>query len=81
MDVRHTDPDMNVSSKYRLVAFAGVLLPMVGICIFTFIIGPRLIGEREAAKLGSTLGLWFAIYLVIVVAVVIAREIRARRPK
>ena len=72
---------MKVSNKYRLLALTGVLLPMVGICIFTFVIGPRLIGEREAAKLGSTLGFWFVIYLVLVVAVVIGREIRARRPK
>jgi len=44
---------------------------MVAICIFTFVIGPRLIGEREAANLGSTLGFWFGVYLVLVVAVVI----------
>ena len=54
---------------------------MIGICFFTFVIGPRLIGEREAAKLGSDLGFWFVVYLVLVVAVVIAREVRARRQK
>ena len=72
----HMTPD-----KYRLLVFGGISLPILGICAFTFLIGPKLIGERDAVHIGNTLGLWFIVYLVIVVAVVIAREIRVRKSK
>jgi hypothetical protein len=45
------------------------------------LIGPALIGERQAAEIGSTLGFWFVVYLVVVVAVVVAREVRANKQK
>jgi hypothetical protein len=72
---------MTTSGKYRLLVFGGILLPMLGICVFTFLIGPSLIGERQAAHIGSTLGFWFIVYLVVVVGVVIAKKIRAKGSK
>jgi len=65
--------------KYRLLVLGGILLPMVSICVFTFLIGPSLIGEREAVRIGSALGLWFIVYLLVLVAIVIAKEIRAKK--
>ena len=72
---------MITSGKYRLLVFGGILLPMVAICVFTFLIGPSLVGEPKAAHIGSTLGLWFIVYLLAIVVIVIAREMRAKRPK
>ena len=72
---------MTASGKYRSLVFGGILLPMLGICVFTFLIGPKLIGERQAAHIGSTLGFWFIVYLLVVVTVVVARELRAKKPK
>ena len=72
---------MNVSNKFRWRVIGGAVVPLLGIGIFTFLIGPRLVGKQRAVHIGSTLGLWFIVYLMIVVAVVIAREIKAKRPK
>ena len=72
---------MKTSKKYRALVFVGVLLPMVIICAFTFLIGPALLGERQAAQIGSTLGFWFIVYLTVVVAVVVVREIRGNKPR
>jgi uncharacterized membrane protein len=72
---------MAAHGKYRLLVIVGILLPMIGICVFTFLMGPTLIGERQAAKIGSTLGCWFLVYLLVVVASVIARELRGRKTK
>jgi hypothetical protein len=72
---------MKRASKYRVFIFGGVLLPMSLICIFRFLIGPTLVGERQAAEIGSTLGFWFVVYLAVVVAIVVAREVRAKKQK
>ena len=72
---------MIIYGKYRLLVLGGILLPMAAICAFTFLIGPSLLGEAQAAHIGSTLGFWFIVYLFAVVIIVTAREIRAKRPK
>jgi hypothetical protein len=70
---------MNVSSKYRRLALFGVLVPMLGICVFVFLIGPRLVGDYKAARIGNTLGFWFIVYLIVVTALIVAGEIHARK--
>lgn len=72
---------MKKSRKYQPLIFLGVLLPMFVICIFRFLIGPSLIGERQAAEIGNTIGFWFVVYLAVVVAIVVAREVRANNHK
>ena len=72
---------MALRGKYRLLVFVGILLPMVSVCLFTFLVGPSLIGEHEAVQIGNALRLWFIVYLLVVVAVVIAKEVRHRKTK